>query len=144
MHFLPGVRSPLRKADTTELVWVVVRENSEGEYPGLGGRNLSGRGPGSEVAVQSPLFTEVGCERIMRFAFDLARTRTQRMVASVTKSNAQRYGMVLWDDVFRRVPRDFPDVETESVLVDARRPPRPASSPATWAAPLPPGTSRRP
>jgi tartrate dehydrogenase/decarboxylase/D-malate dehydrogenase len=119
VRFLPGVRSPLRKADDAELDWVVVRENSEGEYAGLGGRNLSARGPGSEVAVQSALFTEVGCERIMRFAFDLARTRTRRKVSSVTKSNAQQYGMVLWDDVFRRVARDYPDVETESVLVDA-------------------------
>ncbi|WP_405815304.1 isocitrate/isopropylmalate family dehydrogenase [Streptomyces sp. NBC_01390] len=87
--------------------------------PGLGGRNLSGRGPGGEVAVQSALFTEVGCERIMRFAFDLARTRDRKKVSSVTKSNAQQYGMVLWDDVFKRVALDYPDVETESVLVDA-------------------------
>src|ERR1700754_2451417 len=119
VRFLPGVRSPLRKADDTELDWVVVRENSEGEYVGLGGPTLSARGPGSEVAVQSALFTEAGCERIMRFAFDLARTRTRRKVSSVTKSNAQQYGMVLWDDVFRRVARDYPEVETESVLVDA-------------------------
>ncbi|MFC9678269.1 tartrate dehydrogenase [Streptomyces sp. NPDC056948] len=119
VHFLPGVVSPLRKADDTELDWVVVRENSEGEYAGLGGRNLGGRGPGGEVAVQSALFTEVGCERIMRFAFELARTRSRRKVSSVTKSNAQQYGMVLWDDVFRRVAADYPDVETESVLVDA-------------------------
>ncbi|MEU4657702.1 tartrate dehydrogenase [Streptomyces sp. NPDC023723] len=119
VHFLPGITSPLRKADTTELDWVVVRENSEGEYAGLGGRNLSGRGQGGEVAVQSALFTEVGCERIMRFAFDLARTRSRRKVSSVTKSNAQQYGMVLWDDVFKRVAADYPDVETESVLVDA-------------------------
>ncbi|TLS42060.1 tartrate dehydrogenase [Streptomyces montanus] len=119
VHFLPGVQSPLRKADDTELDWVVVRENSEGEYAGLGGRNLAARGQGGEVAVQSALFTEVGCERIMRFAFDLARTRTRRKVSSVTKSNAQQYGMVLWDDVFKRVAADYPDVETESVLVDA-------------------------
>ncbi|MFF4522740.1 tartrate dehydrogenase [Streptomyces bluensis] len=119
VHFLPGVHSPLRKADDTDLDWVVVRENSEGEYAGLGGRNLGGRGPGGEVAVQSALFTEVGCERIMRFAFDLARTRDRKKVSSVTKSNAQQYGMVLWDDVFKRVSADYPDVETESVLVDA-------------------------
>ena len=78
VKFLPGVQSPLRKADDTELDWVVVRENSEGEYAGLGGRNLSGRGPGNEVALQTALFTEKGCERIMRFAFDLARTRTRQ------------------------------------------------------------------
>ncbi len=104
---------------TTPPRLVVVRENSEGEYAGLGGRNLSARGQGGEVAVQSALFTEVGCERIMRFAFGLARTRTRRKVSSVTKSNAQQYGMVLWDDVFKRVAPGYPDVETESVLVDA-------------------------
>jgi tartrate dehydrogenase/decarboxylase / D-malate dehydrogenase len=119
VHFHPGVISPLRKADHTELDWVVVRENSEGEYAGFGGRNLSGRGPGNEVALQTALFTERGCERIMRFAFDLARTRPRKKVSSVTKSNAQQYGMVLWDEVFARVAQDYPDVETESVLVDA-------------------------
>ncbi|WP_049571429.1 tartrate dehydrogenase [Streptomyces sp. SBT349] len=121
VRFLPGVTSPLRAADDQDLDWVVVRENSEGEYAGLGGRNLAARGPGGEVAVQSALFTEVGCERVMRFAFDLARERGEgrRKVSSVTKSNAQQYGMVLWDEVFRRVARDYPDVETESVLVDA-------------------------
>jgi tartrate dehydrogenase/decarboxylase/D-malate dehydrogenase len=119
VKFLPGIQSPLRKADNTELDWVVVRENSEGEYAGLGGRNLSGRGPGNEVALQTALFTEKGCERIMRFAFDLARTRTVKKVSSVTKSNAQQYGMVLWDETFQRVALDYPDVATESVLVDA-------------------------
>ncbi|MEN8584442.1 tartrate dehydrogenase [Burkholderia sp. RS01] len=119
VKFLPGIQSPLRKADHTELDWVVVRENSEGEYAGLGGRNLSGRGPGNEVALQTALFTEKGCERIMRFAFDLARTRTVKKVSSVTKSNAQQYGMVLWDETFQRVALDYPDVATESVLVDA-------------------------
>ncbi|MBK1783370.1 tartrate dehydrogenase [Prauserella cavernicola] len=117
--FLPGITSPLRKADDTELDWVVVRENSEGEYAGFGGRNFGARGDKGEVAVQSSVFTEVGCERIIRFAFDLARTRAHKKVSSVTKSNAQQYGMVLWDDTFRRVAADYPDVETESVLVDA-------------------------
>ena len=119
VEFLPGVTSPLRAADDTDLGWVVVRENSEGEYAGFGGRNFGGRGAGGEVAVQSAVFTEVGCERIMRFAFDLARGRARRKVSSVTKSNAQQHGMVLWDEVFRRVAADYPDVATESVLVDA-------------------------
>ena len=118
VKFLPGIQSPLRKADNTELDWVVVRENSEGEYAGLGGRNLSGRGPGNEVALQTALFTEKGCERIMRFAFDLARTRTVKKVSSVTKSNAQQYGMVLWDETFQRVALDYPDV------ADRKRPGR--------------------
>ena len=119
VHFHPGVVSPLRKADDTHLDWVVVRENSEGEYAGLGGRNLSARGPGNEVALQTALFTEKGCERIIRFAFDLARTRRVKKVSSVTKSNAQQYGMVLWDETFARVAQDYPDVAPESVLVDA-------------------------
>src|SRR3954453_18386861 len=119
VKFLPGVVSPLRKADDHDLDWVVLRENSEGEYAGLGGRNLSGRGPGNEVALQTALFTEKGCERIIRFAFDIARTRPVKKVSSVTKSNAQQYGMVLWDETFTRVARDYPDVSSESVLVDA-------------------------
>ncbi|MQA77350.1 MAG: tartrate dehydrogenase [Streptosporangiales bacterium] len=119
IRFLPGVTSPLRKADDAVLDWVVVRENSEGEYAGIGGRNLSARGPGREVAVQSALFTDFGCERIIRHAFDLARTRSSRKVTSVTKSNAQQYGMVLWDEVFERVSADYPDVAADSCLVDA-------------------------
>jgi tartrate dehydrogenase/decarboxylase / D-malate dehydrogenase len=118
VRFFPGVPGPLRAA-STELDWIVVRENSEGEYAGLGGRNLAGRGPGNEVALQSALFTEVGCERIIRFAFELARGRPRRTVTSVTKSNAQQYGMVLWDEAFARVARDYPDVAHEQVLVDA-------------------------
>jgi len=117
--FLPGVISPLRKADEGELDWVVIRENSEGEYAGFGGRNLSGRGAGNEVALETALFTDTGCERIMRFAFELARGRRIKKVSSVTKSNAQQYGMVLWDEVFGRVSRDYPEVATERVLVDA-------------------------
>lgn len=119
VKLLPGIESPLRGASAETMDWVVVRENSEGEYAGLGGRNLGARGPGKEVAVQSALFTEAGCERIMRFAFDLARTRKRKKVSSVTKSNAQQYGSVLWDEVFERVADDYPDVETERFLVDA-------------------------
>jgi tartrate dehydrogenase/decarboxylase / D-malate dehydrogenase len=118
VRLLSGVQSPLRTATRETMDWVVVRENSEGEYAGIGGRNLAARGRGREVAIQAGLFTEEGCERIMRYAFDLARTR-RRKVTSVTKSNAQQYGMVLWDDVFRRVSADYPDVGTEQWLVDA-------------------------
>jgi tartrate dehydrogenase/decarboxylase/D-malate dehydrogenase len=118
VQLLPGVQSPLR-APPPAMEWVVVRENTEGEYAGLGGRNLRGRGPGREVALQTSLFTEEGCERIMRFAFDLARSRRRKKVTSVTKSNAQQYGMVLWDEVFRRVAGEYPDVETDQGLVDA-------------------------
>ncbi|MDQ3695476.1 MAG: tartrate dehydrogenase [Chloroflexota bacterium] len=119
VRLLPGVPSPLRGATTETVDWVVVRENSEGEYAGIGGRNLAGRGPGREVAIQAALFTEQGCERIIRYAFELARGRKRKKVTSVTKSNAQQYGMVLWDDVFRAVAAEYPDVETERWLVDA-------------------------
>ena len=78
-----------------------------------------GAAPSHEVAVQAAMFTASGCERIIRYAFDLARTRKRRKVTSVTKSNAQQYGMVLWDDTFRRVAADYADVETEQWLVDA-------------------------
>src|SRR5215211_203231 len=119
VKLLPGVESPLRGASAESMDWVVVRENSEGEYSGLGGRNLSGRGPGKEVAIQTALFTEEGCERIMRFAFELALKRELKKVTSVTKSNAQQYSSVLWDEVFARVSSEYPDVETEQWLVDA-------------------------
>ncbi len=118
VRLLPGVPSPLRAATAETVDWVVVRENSEGEYAGIGGRNLAGRGPDREVAIQAAIFTAQGCERIIRYAFELARTR-RRKVTSVTKSNAQQYGMVLWDDVFRAVAAGYPDVETEQWLVDA-------------------------
>jgi tartrate dehydrogenase/decarboxylase/D-malate dehydrogenase len=80
---------------------------------------LAARGPHHEVATQTALFTAEGCERIIRYAFELARTRKRQKVTSVTKSNAQQFGMVLWDEAFERVRRDFPDVETEQWLVDA-------------------------
>ena len=119
VRLLPGVPSPLKHASQDSMDWVVVRENTEGEYAGIGGRNLAARGAGKAIAIQAGLFTEEGCERIMRFAFDMARRRQRRKVTSVTKSNAQQFGMTLWDDVFARVASDYPDVETEHWLVDA-------------------------
>ena len=119
VRLLPGVPSPLRDATPERIDWVVVRENSEGEYAGIGGRNLNARGPDREVALQTALFTAQGCERIIRYAFELARTRKRRKVTSVTKSNAQQYAMTLWDETFERVKGAYPDVETESWLVDA-------------------------
>ncbi|MEZ4586415.1 MAG: tartrate dehydrogenase [Gemmatimonadales bacterium] len=109
-----GVPSPLAAARPVDLV--VVRENTEGEYAPAGGREH--QGTEDEVATQTAIFTRRGTERIMRFAFELARTRSRRL-ASITKSNAQAYSMVFWDDVFDLVRRDYPDVGTESILVDA-------------------------
>jgi tartrate dehydrogenase/decarboxylase/D-malate dehydrogenase len=119
VRLLAGVPSPLKNATAETLDWVVVRENTEGEYAGIGGRNLASRGPGKAIAIQAGLFTEEGCERIIRFAFDLALTRKRQKVTSVTKSNAQQFGMTLWDEVFARVSADYPGVETEQWLVDA-------------------------
>jgi tartrate dehydrogenase/decarboxylase/D-malate dehydrogenase len=118
VQLLPGIRSPLRDATEDRLDWVVVRENSEGEYAGIGGRNLSGRGPETEIATQTSLFTAAGCARIIRYAFELAHTR-RRKVTSVTKDNAQQFAMTLWNDVFARVAQEYPDVETETWLIDA-------------------------
>ncbi len=119
VRLLPGLESPLRNGSPETIDFIVVRENSEGEYAGLGGRNLAARGVDREVAIQSALFTSYGCERIIRYAFELAGKRPRRKVTSVTKSNAQQYAMTLWDETFARVARDYPDIATESILVDA-------------------------
>jgi tartrate dehydrogenase/decarboxylase/D-malate dehydrogenase len=116
-RLLPGVAGPLRNVGPADLDWVVVRENSEGEYAGAGGRVH--RGLPEEVGTELAIFTRTGCERIMRFAFELARTRPKKRLTLVTKSNAQRHGMVLWDEIFAQVAKDFPDVRTDKELVDA-------------------------
>jgi tartrate dehydrogenase/decarboxylase/D-malate dehydrogenase len=116
-RILPGVISPLRHANRDDLDWVIVRENSEGEYAGHGGR--AHRGFPEEVATETAIFTRAGVTRIMRFAFELALSRPRHKLTVVTKSNAQRYGMVLWDEIAAEVGRDFPAVETDKVLVDA-------------------------
>jgi tartrate dehydrogenase/decarboxylase / D-malate dehydrogenase len=114
----PGVRCPLAGKQAGDIDFVVVRENTEGEYAQIGGVLYPG-GP-HEVAVQSAMFTRHGTERIIRFAFDLARRRNRkRFLTSVTKSNAQGYSMAFWDRVFDDVARDYPDIRTDSLLVDA-------------------------
>lgn len=117
VKLLPGVKGPLTARG--RFSWIMVRENTEGEYAGIGGRNLGARGAGGEVAIESALFTEVGCERVIRYAFQLAERQPVKRLTSVTKSNAQRFGMVLWDEVFHRVADEYPSVESASCLVDA-------------------------
>ena len=112
---LPGVASKLRGAEAID--WVIIRENSEGEYSGSGGRVH--KGLPEEIATETSVFTRVGVERIHRFAFELARRRPRKHLTLVTKSNAQRHGMVLWDEIFYEVARKYPDVATNRVLVDA-------------------------
>jgi tartrate dehydrogenase/decarboxylase/D-malate dehydrogenase len=114
---LPGITSPLRHVNGGELDWVIVRENSEGEYAGVGGR--AHQGSPLEVATDVAMFTRAGVERIMRFAFALARSRPRKLLTVVTKSNAQRHAMVMWDEVAVSVAREFPDVTWDKMLVDA-------------------------
>ena len=112
----PGVQSPLRSVDGSGLDIVVVRENTEGEYSGIGGRLHSGD---AEVALEVATFTRRGIERIVRYAFDYARERGRGLVTSATKSNALRHAMPFWDEVVESVAADYPDIEYEHALVDA-------------------------
>jgi tartrate dehydrogenase/decarboxylase/D-malate dehydrogenase len=114
-RLLPGIRSPL--ANAGDIDWVIVRENTEGEYSGSGGRVHAGLP--EEVATETSVFTRKGVERVHRFAFELARKRPRKLLTLVTKSNAQRHGMVLWDEIFFEVARAYPDVQTDRILVDA-------------------------
>ena len=112
---LPGVSSPLKNGAGID--WVIIRENSEGEYSGNGGRVH--RGLADEVGTETAVFTRSGVARIHRFAFELARGRPRKHLTLVTKSNAQRFGMVMWDEIFYEVASDYPDVAIDRELVDA-------------------------
>lgn len=116
-RILPGIASPLRNVGVGDLDWVIVRENSEGEYSGNGGR--AHRGLPEEVGTEVAIFTRVGVTRIMRYAFRLARSRPRKLLTVVTKSNAQRHGMVMWDEIAAEVATEFPDVAWDKMLVDA-------------------------
>jgi tartrate dehydrogenase/decarboxylase/D-malate dehydrogenase len=113
---LPGVKSPLADKKAGDIDFVVVRENTEGEYAGAGGR--SHRGLPEEVAVETSVFTRKGIERVVRYAFRLAQSRRKRLV-SATKSNAQLHSMTFWDEVVDAVALEFPEVALERVLIDA-------------------------
>ena len=114
---LPGITSPLRHVNDGELDWVIVRENSEGEYAGVGGRVH--QGSPLEAATDVAMFTRAGVERVMRFAFRLAQSRPRKLLTVVTKSNAQRHAMVMWDEIASEIAREFPDVTWDKMLVDA-------------------------
>jgi len=116
IRLLPGVTGPLRDKGPADIDMIFVRENTEGEYAGVGGRIHVGTP--YEVALQTAVFSRFNVERVVRYAFELARTR-RRHLTSVTKSNAQQYSMVFWDEVVAAVAQDYPDVEVQSLLVDA-------------------------
>jgi tartrate dehydrogenase/decarboxylase/D-malate dehydrogenase len=116
VQLLPGVPCPLANVSPADVDMLFVRENTEGEYAGVGGR--AHRGLGSEVALETAVFTRSGVERVVRFAFQQAAERRGHLV-SATKSNASRFGYVLWDEVVAEIATDFPSVRVENVLVDA-------------------------
>jgi tartrate dehydrogenase/decarboxylase/D-malate dehydrogenase len=116
-RILPGISSPLKHCKPEDLDWVIVRENSEGEYSGVGGR--AHRGHPIEVATDVSIMTRAGVERILRFAFRLARSRPRKLLTVITKSNAQRHAMVMWDEIAARIAGEFPDVNWDKELVDA-------------------------
>ena len=117
VHLFPGIRAPLRDKRPEDIDFICIRENTEGEYAGAGGRLHVGTP--NEVAVQTGIFTRAGTERVMRYGFELARSRQRRKLTSATKSNAWQYGMVFWDEVFAQLSGEYPDVEVEKWHVDA-------------------------
>ena len=124
IQLYPGVATPVNTATPETVDMIVVRENTEGEYSAMGGIFKPGTPDG--FAIQNAVFTNKGCERVMRYAFELARRRkklgNQEQVGQVTnctKSNALNYSMVFWDSVFDRVADDYPDIRTDMALVDA-------------------------
>lgn len=114
---LPGLSSPLKSCASEQLDWIIVRENSEGEYAGQGG--VSHEDTQNTIANEVAVFTRTAIERTMRFAFEIADSRPRKKLTMVTKSNAQRFGLVLWDKIFYEVAKDYPQVETDKMLVDA-------------------------
>ncbi|MEZ5740116.1 MAG: tartrate dehydrogenase [Burkholderiaceae bacterium] len=116
-RILPGIDGPLKRCGPNDLDWVIVRENTEGEYSGAGGRIH--RGMPIEAATDLSLMTRAGAQRIIRYAFELARSRPRKHLTVVSKSNAQRHAMVMWDEVAAQVARDYPDVTWDKELVDA-------------------------
>jgi len=116
-RILPGIDGPLKRCKLEDLDWVIVRENSEGEYSGVGGRVHQGQP--IEVATDVSVMTRAGVERIVRFAFKLAQSRPRKHLTVVTKSNAQRHAMVMWDQIAGEVAGEFPEVSWDKELVDA-------------------------
>ncbi len=117
VRLLPGIESPLARRSAADIEMLCVRENSEGEYAGVGGRVH--RGTPDELAEQTGIFTRRGIERIVRYAFALAQQRPRKLLASATKSNALQHSMVLWDEVVEGVASDYPDVDVRRYHVDA-------------------------
>lgn len=115
-YLLPGIQSPLAGKKPGDIDFYVVRENTEGEYTGAGGR--AHRGLPIELAVETSVFTRTGVERVIRYAYQLAQKRRKKLI-NATKSNAQQHSLTFWDEIFTEVGKAFPAVQTERVLIDA-------------------------
>jgi tartrate dehydrogenase/decarboxylase/D-malate dehydrogenase len=116
VRLLPGIRTPLAGRTAGDIDFVIIRENTEGEYSQIGGRLY--QGTEREVAVQESIFTRVGVDRVQRYAFELARRRNRRHVTSATKSNGIIHTMPFWDERFRAVAAEFPDIKTSQYHID--------------------------
>ena len=116
VRLLKGARSPLAGRGPSDIDMVIIRENNEGEYSEIGGRLY--RGTPEELAVQSAMFTRSGCDRVMRYAFELAMTRPKRHVTSATKSNGIIHSMPYWDERFAAMAKQYPDVKTDQYHID--------------------------
>lgn len=113
---LPGVKSPIANIKPGEIDFVVIRENTEGEYVSAGG--IAHKGLPIEVAIETSVFSRTGVERVIRYAYSLSQNRGKHLI-NATKSNAQQYTLTLWDDIFKEIGREYPDVKTERILIDA-------------------------
>ena len=120
----PGIETPVRTATPETIDMVVIRENTEGEYAGAGG--IFKPGTPDATAIQTAIFTRKGCERVMRYAFELAKKRKKLgkkppvgMVTNCSKSNALNYSMVFWDSVYKEVAKDYPEIKTDGAFIDA-------------------------
>ncbi len=115
-RLLPGVKSPLADRGPEDIDMVIIRENVEGEYSQIGGRLYEGLP--EEMAIQQAVFTRKGCDRVMRYAFELARTRPAKKVTSATKSNGIIFSMPYWDERFAAMAAQYPDIETDQYHID--------------------------
>ncbi|MBI5303054.1 MAG: tartrate dehydrogenase [Chloroflexi bacterium] len=115
-ELLPGVKTPLAGKKVGDIDFIVIRENTEGEYTGAGGR--AHRGLPIEVAIETSVFSRVGVERVVRYSYQLAQSRRKKLV-SATKSNAQQHSLTFWDEIVDEVGKEFPEVTVERVLIDA-------------------------
>lgn len=117
VKLLKGAPCPLIGKTTKDIDFVVIRENSEGEYAGLG--EWHNKGQADEFVYQTGVFTRKGCERVIRYAFELAKEEGRKRVTSVSKANALNYSMVFWNQIFAEVSKDYPDIEANELMVDA-------------------------